>query len=321
MTDPKDAQRLQLEADLTSFRILELRLAPVQGEFDVAHLREIHRRIFQDLPSVGFSDVTPGEFRPPVDAGVTLMKHRVLESTSGPLFVAYSKMDDAAMQRMEQVLGHHSVDGLAQLPPKEFGAAFSKIYSELDYVHPFLDGNSRTLRSFTSQLAEQAGYVIEWERFAASPQGRDALYVARDLAVNKLAKPGIEHPNSIMRIVGSMARLQGKPELSELLADAIRPGRSVAFERTERDQAIKAFPELAPAYDVLDAASRYMASKGWDVEKTNATMQDVKTSLIAKMDGGEIVRYDQRNIEQAKIPVRARHQPGRDVQDGPDLDR
>lgn len=68
MTDPKDAQRLQLEADLTSFRILELRLAPVVGDFDVAHLQKIHRRIFQDLPSVGFSDVKPGEFRPPVVA-------------------------------------------------------------------------------------------------------------------------------------------------------------------------------------------------------------------------------------------------------------
>lgn len=321
MIDPKDAQRLQLEADLTSFRILELRLAPVQGEFDVAHLREIHRRIFQDLPSVGFSDVTPGDFRPPVDAGVTWMKHRVLESTSGPLFVAYSKMDDAAIHRLEQVLARHSVDSLAQLPPKEFGAAFSKIYSELDYVHPFLDGNSRTLRSFTSQLAEQAGYVIEWERFAASPQGRDALYVARDLAVNKLAKPGIEHPNSIMRIVGSMARLQGKPELGELLADAIRPGRSVAFERTERDQAIKAFPELAPAYDVLDAASRYLASKGWDAEKTNTTMQDVKSSLIAKMNSGEVVSYDKRNVEHAKNTIRAIAQQGYDSRSNPDLDR
>jgi cell filamentation protein len=102
VTDPKDAQRLQLEADLTSFRILELRLAPVVGDFDVAHLQKIHRRIFQDLPSVGFSDVKPGEFRPPVDAGVTWMKHRVLESTScsdlqlkqvGPAFEAILGQD------------------------------------------------------------------------------------------------------------------------------------------------------------------------------------------------------------------------------------
>lgn len=55
-------------------------------------------------------------------------------------------------------------------------------------------------------------------------------------------------------------------------------------------------------------------------EKTNTTMQDVKASLIAKMDGSEIVRYDQCNIEQTKIPVRARLNLGRDAQSAPDID-
>jgi hypothetical protein len=50
-------------------------------------------------------------------------------------------------------------------------------------------------------------------------------------------------------------------------------------------------------------------------------MKDVKASLIVKMDGGEVVRYDQRDIERAKGPVRARLQPGRDVPGAPDLDR
>jgi cell filamentation protein len=321
VTDSKDALRQRLEADLTSFRIAELRLAPVQGKFNVDHLREIHRRIFQDLPSVGFADATPGEFRPPVNAGVTWMKHRVLETTSGPFFVAYSKMDEAATRRLEQVLDDKSVDALAQLGPKEFAATISKIYSELDYLHPFLDGNSRTLRSFTSQLAEHAGYTIDWEHFATSPQGRDALYIARDLAVNKLAKPGIEHPNSMMRIVNSMSRLQGHQELSDLLAGAIRPGRSVAFERWERDQAVKAYPELAPAYDLLDAASTYIATKGWDIEKASTTLQDLKASLIAKMDNGAVVRYDQRNVEQAKGPIRTRLQQAPDLQSSPDPER
>ena len=39
--------------------------ASVEGRFDVAHLQEINRRIFQDLPGLGFDDVTPGAFRPP----------------------------------------------------------------------------------------------------------------------------------------------------------------------------------------------------------------------------------------------------------------
>jgi cell filamentation protein len=321
VTNSNDQLQQEVEAELTGARIAELRIAPVQGKFDINHLREIHRRIFQDLPSLGFRDVTPGEFRPPGDRAMPWMKHRALETINSPVYAAYSKMDEPAKQRLERVLDNKSVEALAQLSPKDFATTISKIYSELDYLHPFLDGNSRTLRLFTSQLADKAGYALDWERFARSPQGRDALYIARDLAVNKLAKPDIDHPNAMMRIVGSMSRLQGHPELSDLLADAIRPGRSVAFERAERDQAVKAHPELAPAYDVLDAASKYMASKGWEAEKTSTALHDVKTSLIAKMDAGEIVRYEHRNIEQAKIPVRARLQPGRDGHDTPDLER
>jgi len=52
-------QRQALEARHTWQRIVELRLNPVQGRFDAAHLREINRRIFQDLPALGFTDVTP----------------------------------------------------------------------------------------------------------------------------------------------------------------------------------------------------------------------------------------------------------------------
>lgn len=59
-------QREQIEADYTFKRVVELELDPVRGNFDVAHLKEINRRIFQDLPGAGFDDVTPGEFRPPV---------------------------------------------------------------------------------------------------------------------------------------------------------------------------------------------------------------------------------------------------------------
>lgn len=321
MTDPKDALRQLLEADLTSTRIAELRFAPVRGKFDVAHLREIHRRIFQDLPSAGFAEATPGEFRPPLNAGATWMKHRVLECKSGPFFVAYSKMDETARHRLEDILSNKLPGADTQLGRKEFTEAISRIYSELDYVHPFPDGNSRTLRSFTSQLADRAGYVIDWERFATSAHGRDSLYIARDLAVNRLAKPDIEHPNSIMRVVSSMSRLQGSPELNDLLVEAIRPGRSIAFERAERDQAVDAYPELAPAYDVLNAASKYVVSKGWDTAKTRLAIQSVKVALIAKMDSGEVVRYDQRNIEHTKDSLKAQLQQGSDRSNDPDRDR
>src|SRR3546814_20041756 len=45
MATPDDLAR---EGRLTFARIVELKVDPVEGSFDVAHLREVHRRIFQD---------------------------------------------------------------------------------------------------------------------------------------------------------------------------------------------------------------------------------------------------------------------------------
>jgi cell filamentation protein len=56
-------------------------------------------------------------------------------------------------------------------------------YSELDAVHPFRDGNSRTLRAFPSDLAESAGHRLDWAPAAATAEQRQQLYHARDLAV------------------------------------------------------------------------------------------------------------------------------------------
>jgi cell filamentation protein len=56
-------------------------------------------------------------------------------------------------------------------------------YSELDSIHAFRDGNSRTLRVFTSDIAQSAGYRLDWAPMAATEEQRQRLYHARDLAV------------------------------------------------------------------------------------------------------------------------------------------
>jgi cell filamentation protein len=56
-------------------------------------------------------------------------------------------------------------------------------YGELDAIHAFRDGNSRTLRAFTADLAEKAGHRLDWTRAAQAGEDRQRLYHARDLAV------------------------------------------------------------------------------------------------------------------------------------------
>jgi cell filamentation protein len=314
-----DESRQRLEGDLTSSRIAELKVNPVAGNFDLGHLREVHRRIFQDLPSAGFSEYTPGKYRTPVQPGVDWQKCRVLDAAPGQFFVAYSKMDEAAQWRLETTLAQVQLDQLEQLNPKEFAHAISKLYSELDYIHPFLDGNSRTLRSFTAQLAEKAGYRIEWERFDSAHQGRDKLYIARDLAVNKIAKPGIEQPNTMMRIVGSMDRLQGNRDLGDLLADVVRPSRSVAFETMDREQALKNHPELESAYAVLEVSARYVESKAVGEDTAKGLLKTISAKLVERMDRGEVIQYDGREIEPADVSKSI--QPVRDPRRDTDMDR
>ncbi len=52
----------------------------------------------------------------------------------------------------------------------------------MDSTHPFREGNSRTLRQFSADLALGAGFDLDWEPAGASEESRNALSFARDQA-------------------------------------------------------------------------------------------------------------------------------------------
>jgi cell filamentation protein len=219
-------ERDDIEGRFTSLRQSELQQRPVHGSYDADHLKEINRRIFRDLPRIaGFEGVTPGRFRPPVPEGKEWMKQRGLSTMDGPFFVAYSRMDEAAQARLDQALAGAKPAELRALDTEAFTRRIGRLYAELDHAHPFADGNSRTLRTFISQLARDAGYAIDWDGFARSPAGRDLLYIARDLSVNEIAMPLVRHPDTLKKIIHTRGRLQGHRALPELLRDAVRPRR------------------------------------------------------------------------------------------------
>lgn len=224
------SEREWLEGLFTAHRIAELRLDPVRGKFDAAHLKEVNRRIFQDLPGLGFDDVTPGQYRPPVEAGNDWIKSRSLETVEASSNVAYSPMGKEAQARIDDVLKLANPAALAKLKTTDFIQVIGRLYTELDYIHPFPDGNSRTLREFTRQLADESGYRLDWEQFGKSPVGRDLLYIARDRSVNELALPHIRHASTKRDVMMTMDQFEGNRDLPNLLRDAVRPARAIAFE-------------------------------------------------------------------------------------------
>jgi cell filamentation protein len=219
----EDAAKDVLQGELSRVRIEDLQRNPVKGNFDESHLKEINRRIFQDFPKHGFDDVTPGQFRTPIEGfGASYVKGRRLETVDGVFPVAYSKMDSEARAKLAATLERAKPNKLALLDEPAFIKEITAIYAALDYAHPFPEGNSRTLREFTRTLAKESGYTLAWEKIGVTPDDHDRLYIARDRAVYPLA---IDHVSdrTLVAISSSVQRLKGNPDLDTLFDDAIRP--------------------------------------------------------------------------------------------------
>ncbi|MDR0378382.1 MAG: Fic family protein [Candidatus Accumulibacter sp.] len=212
-------------------RIIELRAHPIQGDFDVAHLKETHRYIFQDFPKAGLwaYNVQPGEYR---IATQTWCKERTLESIKDRdgkpdfSYTTYSRMDDKAIAKLDETLKGADPEKLKGMKKDEFIDRFGKLYSDLDYIHPFREGNSRTLRTFTDQLAKEAGYELHWEKFSGD-RNRDLLYIARDRALAERAGDDPDqHPVTLAKALHDSNRHQEYPSLTQLLEGTIEQARA-----------------------------------------------------------------------------------------------
>jgi cell filamentation protein len=161
-----DLNRFVADAVFLAFAAIEAR--PIKGPFDAARLKETHRRIF--------GKVYPwaGEFR----KGIGMMG----KNRSG-FVVAYGPSENVPGALAEAFAKLKAERCLQGLDAGRFATRLAFNYSELDAIHPFREGNSRTLRAFTSDVAQAAGHRLEWSRVGQTTEDRQRLYHARDLAV------------------------------------------------------------------------------------------------------------------------------------------
>ncbi len=141
ITDSSELERL--EATLVVMRTYELSLEPILGNFDLAHIRQIHRRLFGDIYSwageIRTVDISKGESR----------------------FAHHAQIARYAPQ-ISRALAQENT--LKDLSPEKFSERAGHYLGELNVLHPFREGNGRTLREFIGQIARNAGYIIDWSR-------------------------------------------------------------------------------------------------------------------------------------------------------------
>lgn len=300
-------ERNAIERRYVFLNYVELAQNPVRGNFDADHLKEIHRRLFKDLPEKGLDHWKPGEFREPPPPGRDWIKNRPLETVPVSSTVAYSRMDGEAKQRLDAALKTANPAELSKHKTAGFAKDVANLYTELDYIHPFKDGNSRTLRTFTQQLAKESGYELNWERYNESAKGRDFLYIVRDKAVNNLALPKMADQSAKREVVFSMDQLQVPMNMNDAMAEIIRPSRAVAFEKADERQALNDFPELATAYSTMQQAEKYYSSRlaGKDYSKPLA---GVRARIQQQLDAGETT-----NLYTGSRKLQEQHRPQAEV--------
>jgi cell filamentation protein len=216
-------------------------------------------------------------------------------------------MDRKARQRMDAVLAANHPTKLVGLKTEKFADRLADMYAELDFIHPFAEGNSRTLRTFSRQLAEAAGFDLPWHRFGASPAGRDLVYVARDISVNTLARKGATRPDTLRAIVHSLDTLHGNRSLQDLVRGAMRPARAVAFAELSEIEALGLHPELGEAYATLRAAASYFAVKlSHDSQMQRQALESVASHVLAMLDEGETTGFAKQRRESGKSLVAER---------------
>lgn len=241
----KDAETIdnlnQLDSDYVSARAVEFINSQELKTYDLKSLKYLNYYLFQDLPKIAeqfnFSinkRYTPGEFRHSLPDNYCWFKKRHLESISAVSLVSYSLMNQDALNLLENTLSRINPESWKGLSTEIFAEELADIYGTLDFVHPFPDGNSRTLRLFTYLAAQDAQFNLDWSYFNKSAHNRDLLYIARDKTVNNYyLKNFPRNTEFAIDVYDSLMQFKSYPDLKSLLQDQriIRPLRAIEFEK------------------------------------------------------------------------------------------
>jgi len=128
------------EYEQSASRMEELHEHPIAGQFDLDHLKSIHRHLFQDVYDWA------GKIR------------TVSISKTGDMFAVPSFIESQG-RRLGTALAEECY--LKRLPKPQFVERMTHHYTEWNALHPFREGNGRSLREFFGQLAREAGYELD----------------------------------------------------------------------------------------------------------------------------------------------------------------
>ena len=134
----------RVEKRISSLKAVELTNHPVSGCFDFSHLCAIHRYLFSDIYEWA-GQPRKGGFM----------------SKGGSIFSNSDYIESNFMDYFEKLQDKNYLKGLEL---NSFCKELAFCMSEVNSIHPFREGNGRTARIYFSQLVENAGYKLRFNK-------------------------------------------------------------------------------------------------------------------------------------------------------------
>lgn len=143
--DNKTLQRA--ESRIVATKLFELRKNEMIGNFDAEHFIKIHKFLFEDIyPFAG--------------------KFRTENIAKGYFSFAEWEYIDTELRKLLEKL--HKSNLLKNDTRAELVKDLAYYLAELNVLHPFREGNGRTIREFIRELAYKNGYLLDLQKVEPS---------------------------------------------------------------------------------------------------------------------------------------------------------
>lgn len=140
------------EADFTFVRQMQLASRDPDWDFDLEHLKSIHRALFQDVYDWA------GELRTVrISKGGTLRGQQLVTTFAMPGLI-----EGAFAQSVTKRVTTANLASLCD--PTAFSAFAAGLLGDLNHLHPFREGNGRAQREFLRQLGLVCSLRLDWSR-------------------------------------------------------------------------------------------------------------------------------------------------------------
>lgn len=136
------------EKIVTNAKMIALHENPILGDLDYAHLKEIHRFIFEDIYTWAGKDR--------YESGVV-----AVFAKGTTLFTAYEKLPTVSKGLFDALKNEAFFQGTSM---ETFAKNAAIFMNGLNILHPFREGNGRVQRIFMEYVAQRAGYRLSFHK-------------------------------------------------------------------------------------------------------------------------------------------------------------